>query len=137
MKKVFILAALTLLLFTHASAEAATIRLTLQWDANTEADLAGYRLYKSTTSGSYTFGAANAVASYGKVTTGAADVTGAEGQRVYFVLTAFDLTGNESGPSNEVSYVIPDTTPPAAPKNFIVKLFQVLLAWFRGLHIAG
>lgn len=137
MKKLFAFAVISLLLFNVASADAATIRLTFGWDANTEADLAGYRIYRSTTSGQYTYGAANALASYGKVTTGAADVTGAEGQRIYFVLTAFDTTGNESGPSNEVSYTIPDTTAPAPPKNFLVKLFQVIVAWFKGLHIAG
>ena len=137
MKKVLIFAALSLLLFNVASADAATVRITLEWSANTESDLAGYRLYRSTTSGSYTYGAANAAAAFGKVTTGTADVVGAEGQRFYFVLTAFDLTGNESGPSNEVSYVIPDTTAPAAPRNFIVKLFQIILAWFKGLSIAG
>lgn len=38
----------------------------------------------------------------------------------YFVLTAFDGEGNESGPSNEVLKNI-DTFPPASPTNFRLK----------------
>lgn len=125
MKKLIILA----ILACAFTAQAAVI--TFAWDANTESDLAGYRIYKSTTSGQYTYGAANAVAAVGKVTTATATVTGAEGTKFYFVCTAYDTSGNESGPSNEVNYTIPDTTPPAAPKGFIARLLQALMDWLK------
>jgi hypothetical protein len=142
MRKLFGIALIVLGLICAAAmideALAANVRVTFEWDANTEADLAGYRLYKSATSGQYTYGAANAAANFGKVATGAVDLDNVEeGSRIYFVLTAFDLTGNESGASNEVVYTVGDVTPPAPPKNFLAKLWQLIHAWLRGLSIVG
>ena len=71
--------------------------LDLAWHPNTEPDLAGYRIYYGTTSGEYT--------DY-------IDVVGSTSARItdlmddteYFVaLTAYDIDGNESGFSGEVS----------------------------------
>jgi hypothetical protein len=119
-----------------ANAHAAVV--TFEWAANTESDLAGYRIYKSTVSGQYVYGPSNAAGNYGKVTTGTVNVTGVEGDRFYFVLTAYDTSGNESLPSNEVSYVVPDTTPPAAPKGLMMRLLQSFLDWWnnRGFRIS-
>ena len=84
------------------------------WDANSESDLAGYRLYQSGTSGSYTYGSGNEVAEISAGTeTCTIDV--ADGTW-YWVLTAYDTNGNESGPSNEVSASV-DQTAPAPPVN--------------------
>lgn len=138
---------LTFLLLSTA-AFAATERINFGWDANTEADLAGYRLYMSSTSGQYTYVGKNASltptnppASYVKsvakpAVAMSADVTGQDGQRIYFVLTAFDTAGNESGASNEVTYVFTDS-PPAAPKGFWARLLQIILGWLKsdGLRI--
>ena len=85
---------------------------TFTWNANTESDLEGYHLYRSPTSGQYTFGS-NWVADI-PAGTETIDYTAPEGTW-YFVLTAYDTSGNESGPSNEVTLVVPDTTPPADP----------------------
>ena len=83
----------------------------LQWAANQEADLAGYRVYQGTTSGSY--GPAMDV---GNTTLYTAHNLQA-GLTYYFATTAYDFSGNESLPSLEVSTLIAapptDTTPPA------------------------
>jgi hypothetical protein len=82
------------------------------WDANTETDLAGYKMYCGSTSGGpYTF-----VKSVTQpITTTTNDFT--TSGTYYCVLTAYDSSGNESGYSNQVMVVV-DLTPPAAPKNF-------------------
>ncbi|MBS0167925.1 MAG: hypothetical protein JSR29_17700 [Nitrospira sp.] len=74
---------------------------TLTWKANNETDLAGYKIYRSTIRGKYE--PQNVIALVQKnVTTYQA--TGLQSRTTYFfVVTAFDLAGNESGYSNEVS----------------------------------
>src|SRR5205085_7771374 len=74
-----------------------TAQVTLAWDPNTESDLAGYKVYIGTASGVYT-----TTIDVGNVTT--YTVTGlAPGATYYFVVTAYDTGGLESGFSNEVS----------------------------------
>ena len=72
---------------------------TVSWNANTEQDLAGYRVYVGTRSGIYSFA-------------GPFEVTGGTsftfpnlpvGTTYYFAVSAFDKTGNESVKSAEVS----------------------------------
>ena len=88
----------------------------VRWTQNSEPDLAGYRLYESSISGtygttpladcphpcdSYIFPTPHAVGTW------------------YWVVTAYDTSGNESGPSNEATgtFVLVDVTPPDAPTN--------------------
>ena len=146
MKKLSLIICLTIL--SISTVFAGQERITLGWDPNTESDLAGYRLYTSSTPGQYTLVGknpsltpTNPPASYVKsiakpAITMTADMIGTEGQVIYFVLTAFDTAGNESGISNEVSYTFSDT-PPAAPKGFWARLLQIILSWFGkgGLRI--
>ena len=89
---------------------------TFTWDPNTEPDLAGYRLYQSDVSGQYTYGEGNEIAC-APVGIEAVVYDIPCGTDWYFVLTAYDETGNESGPSNEVTAYreCPDTTPPQDP----------------------
>ncbi len=67
------------------------------WDANTESDLAGYKLYYGTQSNNYT------------KTIDVGDTTAYQldnltvGETYYFVVTAYDSSDNESVPSTEVS----------------------------------
>lgn len=70
---------------------------TIGWTANTEPDLAGYRVYHGTTSGVY-----SEFVSLGTVTlyTWVGLVTG---QTHYFAVAAYDTSGNESAKSLEVS----------------------------------
>ncbi len=76
-----------------------TTSATLTWNANTESDLAGYKVYRATASGAY---GAPIATLQGNVTSYVA--TGLQsGTTYYFVVTAYDLAGNESARSNEVS----------------------------------
>ena len=132
MKKiVFILVLLIAFLAFNLEVRAATYQITFEWNHSTSADRAGYRLYMSAASGQYSYGAANALASYGLVETGQASVVLNEGERRYFVMTCFDAAGNESGPSNEVGWTAPDVTPPDPPGNFLLKLWAKLMAWIK------
>ncbi len=79
-----------------------TSSATLTWDPNTDGDLAGYKVYRATTSGAY--GAALGTVPAGTVTYQA---TGLSANTTYFfVITAYDDAGNESPFSNEVSKLI-------------------------------
>ncbi len=80
----------------------------VSWNANGEADLAGYRIYYGTRSGQYA-----EVVDVGNVTSHR--LQGLQtGETYYFVVTAYDTAGNESPPSREVSVRLmeKDTTPP-------------------------
>jgi fibronectin type 3 domain-containing protein len=82
-------------------------QVTLAWDANTEPDLAGYKVHYGTASGSYT-----SSVDVHKVTT--AVVTGlTAGQTYYLAVTAYNAANNQSGYSNQVSYSVP--APNGAP----------------------
>jgi hypothetical protein len=73
----------------------------LSWNANTEPDLAGYKVRYGTASGSY-----GTIINIGDQTT--YTVTGLGFGTYYFAVTAYDTSGNESGFSNEVSKMITD-----------------------------
>ena len=75
-----------------------TASATITWSANTEADLAGYRVYVGTSSGTYTF--------TGPFETSNTSFTVPNlpaGTTYYFAVSAFDKAGNESTKSGEVS----------------------------------
>jgi uncharacterized repeat protein (TIGR01451 family) len=78
---------------------------TLSWDANIEPALAGYRVHYGT-SRAY----ANSM-DVGRVTTYTMNGL-TEKATYYFVVTAYNQYGSESGYSNEVSKTIPDTMGP-------------------------
>src|SRR5215207_8900081 len=70
----------------------------LEWDPNTESDLAGYRIYYGNTSGVY-----GATLDVGNTTRATVENL-VVGQSYYFVATAYNTAGLESTPSNEVSF---------------------------------
>jgi hypothetical protein len=94
---------LSLLISVWARAE----QVTLAWDENTESDLAGYKVHYGTASGSY----ATHVDVHNVSTSIVTGLTA--GQTYYFVVTAYNTSGNGSGYSNQVSYSVP--APNGAP----------------------
>ena len=72
----------------------------LSWNANSEGDLAGYSVYRSTSSGG----------GYGLVASGVGGTSyndsGLVADTYYYVVTATDTSANESGNSNEASAVV-------------------------------
>ena len=88
----------------------------LSWDANTELDLAGYRVYVGQASGQY-----GSPIPLGKVTEISLASLGIVADGNYFVaMTAVDLAGNVSGFSVELPFVL-DGTIPIAPVNLRVQ----------------
>ena len=72
---------------------------TLTWNANTENDLAGYKVYRATASGAY--GAP--IATLTRNVTNYIAMGLQVGTTYFFVVTAYDNAGNESSVSNEVN----------------------------------
>jgi fibronectin type 3 domain-containing protein len=105
-KKVFLT---TIALLFSSSALAA--HLDLAWDPNSEPDLGGYIVYYGTSPENYT-----KWIDVGKATS--VRITGLPANKEYFVaLTAYDVSGNESDLSSEVSgFPAPgdDPAPPTA-----------------------
>jgi fibronectin type 3 domain-containing protein len=101
---------------TGVVATAGASSTTVTWAANVEADLAGYRVWRSTTLPVPTTGSALSGAALLTNRT-FTDTTATPGTTYYYVVTATDLAANQSAGSAPVSATIsvPDTTPPAAP----------------------
>jgi hypothetical protein len=86
-----------------APAATATASALFQWDPNTETDLAGYKIYEATSSGQYGVPIATLASSSTSY-----EATGLQkGSTYFFVMTAFDTSGNEGPPSDELTIQIP------------------------------
>jgi hypothetical protein len=90
---------LVALRFLPASSHAA--RVTLAWDANSEPDVAGYKIHYGPTSRTYSF-----VVEAGNVTTHTISNL-QEGLTYFFAATAYSSAGLESDFSEEVSHTVP------------------------------
>jgi large repetitive protein len=87
---------------------AGTNSVSLAWDPNPEADIAGYRLQFGITQGDYPN-----VVNAGNTTT--ATVNGLnQGTTYYFTVVAYNTAGQNSAPSSVVTYTVPGT-PNTAP----------------------
>jgi hypothetical protein len=92
---------LIFLLFVLPLSAAQAASVDLEWDPNTEPELAGYKIYWGTSNGNYP-----SSKDAGKTST--ATISGlVEGTTYYFAATAYDGEGNESGYSNQISYTVP------------------------------
>lgn len=105
-------------LFLVGGVSIADTQVNFSWTANPELDLAGYRVYASNTSGVYTLGEGNQIATAGAGDT-ACSVAGIADGTWFWVLTAYDTNGNESVPSDEQTGDL-DTTAPGCPVDFNV-----------------
>jgi hypothetical protein len=108
MKKKLTILSLTLAVAVLFPISLIAASIEVSWSANAESDLAGYKVYYGTQSGTYT-SSVNA----GKVTT--QTINNLETGRTYYIaISAYDTSANESAKSNEVtiSIPVPDTTPP-------------------------
>jgi hypothetical protein len=113
MVRIFALFATVIALATSAMGQ----QVRLVWDANSEADLAGYRVYRSTAAGSGHQQIGSIPCSGGNAA--CATFTDTDGlvyaTTYYYVVTAVNTSGLESGYSNQVSAFVPNPEPPAAP----------------------
>lgn len=107
MKQLIAILAITLaMLYSPIMGQAQTLQTcslslpcSMQWDANLEPDMSVYRVYLSQVSGVYTV--PYVTVSHPTVTTSLGVLT----QGTYFLrVTAVDLSGNESLPSNELTF---------------------------------
>ena len=92
--------------------------VTLQWDANTEEDLAGYNIYRSLETGAnYTQLNSELITE-----TQYEDLTPLPYTEYYYVATAVNTDELESGYSNEVpySYSCQNTEPTTTNKGFVL-----------------
>lgn len=101
MKTRFSIITLAFLMFVAATPPSETSKyvVRLTWDANAETDLAGYRMYQGVESGVYdkTFDISAPTTTF--------EATDLLAKTTYFwVVTAYNTSGLESLPSNEVSY---------------------------------
>jgi len=76
---------------TGLTATAGNQKVTLQWNANSEGDLAGYKIYRSLTEG----GTYTLIHTAGKVTSWV-DTGLTNGTTYYYKISAYDADGNES-----------------------------------------
>ncbi len=112
MRKLLIAAIMSGLFFV-TSTSFADAQVTLEWDANTESDLAGYKLYEQ-----MPVGVPELVEDVGNVLTHTFTATGDVDSKSW-VLTAYDEAGNESG------YSDPAGVPPTKPSLRITIIVEI------------
>ena len=82
--------------------------VTVAWDLNPEPEVAGYKIYYGTHSGSYT-SSVDAGNTTSILLSGLQD-----GATYFFAAVAYDASNNESGYSNEITYAVPAAASPPA-----------------------
>jgi hypothetical protein len=108
--------------FLILPAAAADAKVDLAWDANTEPDLDGYKIYYGLASGNY--GTPVDVGNVEQHT-----LTGLEEGKTYFLAaTAYDLDGNESAFSDELVHNVPFSIP-GQGEGFSYKDIQRRFEW--------
>lgn len=100
----FIFSSLAVLALVAVSSGSNSVNLA--WDPNPEPDIAGYRIHLGTESGKY-----STITEVGNVS--ATTLAGLDIDTTYYaVVTAFNTSGLESLPSNEISFVVDQNSPP-------------------------
>ena len=129
---------LTIIVFLFVSATAVAANVTFRWNPNSETDLVKYKLYQAETAdGPYikaqVVGEGNLVAiillaDLQNPAIPEYTLTGVADGQHYWVLTAADMSNNESGFSNEVTTII-DSTPPAPPSG--LSIWEIIVAFIK------
>jgi len=109
-------------------AQAANVQIT--WNANSDTDLAGYKVYYGTASKTY-----GAPIDVKNVTSYTLALTPATAATYYFAITAYDTSGNESAKSAEVSLFVPDANAPTIPSGVLVKILAAITAWLNSIGV--
>ncbi len=111
---------------TGLAATSQNAQVTLDWNDNVEPDLAGYSVYRSTNQGGPYTKINPALVSPSAYT----DTGLTNGTTYYYVVTAEDTAGGQSGNSNETS-ATPQAGPPAPPTGLVATAGdkQVSLDW--------
>jgi hypothetical protein len=111
MKRLFLVLCVLIFMFGMTVTPAIAEDVELAWDANTEPDLWGYRLYRDLTSGGHERGPASPhLVDFIECGPNDASCAGywelllPNSTTFYWVVTAVDNAGNESGKSNEVEH---------------------------------
>lgn len=122
MKKFFLTLFLVVLLTIPAIAGAAEFNITFGWNANTETDLAGYKVFASTS----VDGAKSEILDIGAPATQGISNPLPEGH-YWFWLMAYDEAGNPSTYAGPIEQVLeaPDE-PPAQPTGFVIIKIMII-----------
>ncbi len=107
MKRLFLFLALGIFLATGVSA-APTTKLGLEWDANSEPNLAGYKVYYNTTKAGPPYDGVgqtegDSPIDVGNITEFWFNSMNISSEKFWFVVTAYSTEGFESSYSNEVT----------------------------------
>ena len=105
--------------------------VTLAWDPNSETNLVGYVFYHGTASGQYS--SSNNVGNATNTTVSGLQ----EGGTYFFAVTAYDNSGLESDPSNEVSYTVPGSGNQAPTLNALNNLSTNENAGLQTVDLTG
>jgi hypothetical protein len=140
-----LLVALAALFCIVGGGVAAAAQVTLAWDANSDQTVTGYRVYYRTGAAGPPYDGAGLIEGDSPVDVPLSaledsqnpmfTLSGLSSGTYYFVCTAYDAYGNESGYSNEVSFDVTaatDEDPPAAPSGIEAMTLdanRVLLSW--------
>ena len=111
----WIVIVLITIIVSFGSAFGATLNLRATWTANTESDMASYKMYRTDGTRTLIGTIAHPSTSYNFSVT----VTDNSSGTLTFVLTAVDTTGNESTDSATASFSY-DFVRPGAPRNLVV-----------------
>jgi hypothetical protein len=101
--------------------------ITVSWNANSEPDLAGYKIYYGLFSRNY-----SNILDVGNITSYEIELPG--GVKYFFAVTAYDTAANESVFSEEVSIYldVPDTTKPGIVQNIQTEIYKnnrIIVSW--------
>jgi hypothetical protein len=116
MKKLILALAILAMVSVASAAE-----ITFLWDANVEADLAGYRIYEGTVPGTNEKLVADIPCQAADNTCTTYKYIDVPDGTYYWVAFAYDTNGNVSERSEEISLTI-DTIAPGNPKSFTVTI---------------